>query len=244
MLAIQKRTFCLVTYLIIRHTSIYKTPKNDKIKNAKEFHQFRKWNFGNLNIRDGKENDDEAKMYSVAKEMSKTDLQFLPLEEVKWKVLEINASYWKEFEFHWSGFKLKLEAGVGILISINYFIKIDPPDFNEPRVMGINLKVHDFNLRGVNVYSPTDCDGIDGQKKKFYSDLKKVSKKQHKHQKTIIAGTFNATTGVARYKSNFNGSNMILDRTCNDNGQRLKQLCRLVRLSISSTLFKHRLFHR
>lgn len=75
-------------------------------------------------------------MYSVAKEMSKTDLQFLPLQEVKWKVLKINASYWTEFEFHWSGFKLKLEAGVGILISINYFIKIDPPDFNEPRVMG------------------------------------------------------------------------------------------------------------
>lgn len=73
--------------------------------------------------------------------------------------------------------------------------------------MGINLKVHGFNLRVVNVYSPTDCDGTEEQKNKFFSDFKKASKKQHKHQKLEIAGDFNATTGVAKYESNYNGSN-------------------------------------
>ena len=110
--------------------------------------------------------------------------------------------------------------------------------------MGINLKVHGFNLRVVNVYSPTDCDGTEEHENKFYSDLKKASKKQHKHQKLLIAGDFNATTDVAKYKSNYNGSNVITDRSCNDNGQRLKQLCRSEHLNISSTFFKHRLFHR
>ena len=51
----------------------------------KKLNQYRKWSFGTLNIRTGKENDDGAKMYSVAKEMSKTDLQFLLLQEVRWK---------------------------------------------------------------------------------------------------------------------------------------------------------------
>jgi len=51
-----------------------KRQKNDKTHNAKKFNQYRKWSFGTLNIRTGIENDDGAKMYSVAKEMSKTDL--------------------------------------------------------------------------------------------------------------------------------------------------------------------------
>ncbi len=59
--------------------------KNDKKKNTKKFHQYRKWSFGSLNIRTGKENDDGAKIYSVTKEMSKTGLQFLLLQEVRWK---------------------------------------------------------------------------------------------------------------------------------------------------------------
>ena len=83
--------------------------------------------------------------------------------------------------------------------------------------MGINLKVHGFNLRVVNVYSPTDCDVTEEQKNKFYSDLKKASKKQHKHKKVVIAGDFNATTSVAKYKSSYNGSNVVIDRSCNDN---------------------------
>eukprot|EP00111_Clytia_hemisphaerica_P003421 TCONS_00009779-protein len=222
--------------------------KNYKKKNTKKFHQYCEWSFGSLNIRTGKENDDGAKIYSVAKEMSKTGLQFLSLQEVRWKGVDsklIELDTGEKYEFHWSGYKRKREAGVGILIRIDKFTEIEAPDFNTPRIMGVNLKIHGFNLRVVNVYSPTDCDGTDEQKNKFYSDLKKASKKQQKHQKLIIAGDFNATTNVAKFKSNFSGNtNVIIDRNCNDNGQRLKQLCQAEKLSISSTFFKHRLFHR
>ena len=88
--------------------------------------------------------------------------------------------------------------------------------------MGISLKVHVFNLRVVNVYSLTDCDGTDEQKQKFYSDVTKASQTSHKHQKLIIAGDFNASTGVTRYKSNFDGKRIITDTDFNDNGMRLK----------------------
>lgn len=57
-----------------------KSQKNDKSQNTKKFNQYRKWSSGTLNIRTGKQNDDGAKMHSVAKEMSKTDLQFLLLQ--------------------------------------------------------------------------------------------------------------------------------------------------------------------
>ena len=170
-------------------------------------------------------------------------MQFLLLQEVRWrgtgnKLIELDTG--EKFEFHWSGYKRKREAGVCILIRSDKDIR----DYNDPRVMGINLKVHGFNLRVVNVYSPTDCDGTDEQKQKFYSDIYKASKTSQNHQKLIIAGDFNATTGVAKHKSNFDGKKIVTDIDFNDNGMRLKQFCRTHALNISSTFFKHRLLHR
>lgn len=221
--------------------------KLSKKKNTKKFSQYKRWSFGTLNIRTGKENDNGAKIYSIAKEMSKTDMQFMLLQEVRWrgigsKIIELDTG--DKFEFHWSGYKRKREAGVGILIRINKNIEINTPDYNEPRVMGIDLKVYGFNLRIINVYSPTECAGTEEQKRKFYSDIKKASKTNNKNQKLIVAGDFNATTEVAKYKSNFNGKKIVLDHHCNDNGERLKHYCRFQDLSISSSFFKHRLLHR
>ena len=114
-------------------------------------------------------------------------------------MIELNTG--EKFEFHWSGYKRKREAGVGILIRSDKNIQIENPDYNDPRVMGINLKVHGFNLRVVNVYSPTDCDGTDEQKQKFYSDIYKASKTSQNHQKLIITGDFNATQGLLNIKA-------------------------------------------
>ena len=52
---------------------------------------------------------------------------------------------------------------------------IPSPDYNEPRVMAMNIKVHGFNLRIVNGYAPTDANGSDSQKQEFYSHLKKAA---------------------------------------------------------------------
>jgi len=73
-------------------------------------------------------------------------MKFLLLQEVRWrgigsKLIEIDNG--DKFEFHWSGYKRKREAGVRILIRIRNDIEINDPDFNEPRVMG---KVNGFNL--------------------------------------------------------------------------------------------------
>ena len=47
--------------------------------------QYKQWSFGTINIRTGKENNDGAKIYSIAKELSKSKMEFLLLQEVRWR---------------------------------------------------------------------------------------------------------------------------------------------------------------
>ena len=52
-----------------------------------------------------------------------------------------------------------VKRGAGILIRIHPAIEINSPDVNDPRIMAINLKIHGFNVRIVNGYSPTETGG-------------------------------------------------------------------------------------
>ena len=80
------------------------------------------------------------------------------------------------------------------MIKVQRDIEINTPDVLDPRAMAINLKVHGFNIRVVNGYSPTNCDGSEYQKETFYRLLTKSSIKDQKHQKVIVTGDFNAET--------------------------------------------------
>ena len=52
-------------------------------------------------------------------------------------------------------------------------------------------------------------------------------------------GDFNATTAVSLGKNHFDGQQIINDSICNDNGSRLKSLCRELRLCMSQTYYDH-----
>ena len=200
-----------------------------------------------MNIRTGGEKDEGAKMYAVAKEVARFNLLFCCLQEVRWrdtnsKLIQLDTG--EEFEFHWSGYKKKREAGVGILIRVHPDIEISTPDINEPRVMAVNVKIYGFNIRIVNGYSPTELNGTENQKQLFYSSLNKATVKTKKHQKLIAIGDFNATTSIAERRCYFDGIKIIEDHQYNDNGYRLKQFCRNKQLCIASTFFKHRILHR
>ena len=141
-----------------------KTRKSKKIFRTKNF---KTWNFATLNIRSGTEKDEGAKIYSIAKEVAKSQLAFCCLQEVRWgdvgaKIIRLDSG--EEFEFHWSGYKKKRQAGVGILVRIHIDIDISTPDFSDPLVMAIDLKVNGFNIRVVNGYAPTEADGTEQQK--------------------------------------------------------------------------------
>ena len=122
--------------------------------------------------------------------------------------------------FFWSGQKKRRNAGVGILIKKAKDITFKEPDIWDPHVLAMNIQVKGFSIRLVNVYSPTNCDGSESQKDAFYRLVKKASVKQHKHQKLLVCGDFNATTAVSLKQTHFDGKNIIEDSICNDNGTR------------------------
>ena len=141
---------------------------------------FKTWSYGTINIRSGKEKEEGAKIYAIAKEVSRAGLKFCCLQEVRYrnignKLIRLNTG--EEFEFHWCGQKKRRDAGVGILIQVHDAIEISNPDINNPRIMAINMKIHGFNLRVVNGYSPTESDGSDHQKQVFYRELKEACMK-------------------------------------------------------------------
>ena len=208
---------------------------------------FKRWSFGTVNIRTGGEKDEGAKIYAVAKEISRANLQFCCLQEVRWRNIGsklICLDTGDKYESHWCGYNRKREAGGGILIRVHPEIEISEPDFTDPRVMAINIKIYGFNLRIVIGYAPTDANRTESQKQLFYSQLKKAVVKTHKHQKLVVVGDFNAATSIAKRRCFFNGTNVIRDFECSDNGDRLKNFFRSQQLSISSTFFKHRMLHR
>ena len=138
------------------------TKKSKKSKKNYSAANFKTWKFGTLNIRSGTEKDDGAKIYSIAKEIAKSELAFCCLQEVRWrdvgsKIIRLDTG--EEFEFHWSGYKKKRQAGVGILVRIHNDIEISSPDFTDPRVMAMDVKIYGFNVRIVNGYAPTEADG-------------------------------------------------------------------------------------
>jgi hypothetical protein len=108
----------------------------------------------------------------------------------------------------------------------------------------LNLEVHGFKLRVINVYAPTDVNGTENQKQTFYRELKKATVKTEKHQKLLIMGDFNATTSIAKSHCCYDGKKVLVDAECNDNGERLKDFCRSHEVGIASTFFKHRMLHR
>ena len=67
---------------------------------------FHKWKFGTINIRSGKEKSEGAKMYSITKEISRVNLIFCALEEVRYrntgkKLIETDSE--QKYQFMWCG---------------------------------------------------------------------------------------------------------------------------------------------
>ena len=125
---------------------------------------FKKWSFGTINIRSGKEKEEGAKIYAVVKEVNRAGLLFCCLQEVKYrntgsKLIALDTG--ESYEFHWCGKKRRREAGVGIIIRIHSDIVINSPDVNDPNIISVNLRIHGFNIRVINGYSPTECGGSD-----------------------------------------------------------------------------------
>ena len=218
-----------------------KTRENSDVNLSIHKH-FYDWCFGTVNIRSGKEKDEGAKIYTVVEAINKTKLSFCCLQEVKYrnsgkKIITLNTG--EQYEYHWCGKKKRREAGVGIIIKVDKQIEVPDPDFQEPRIMALNLKVYGFNIRVVNVYAPTESGGSQNEKDIFYRAVNKACTTAEKRQKLIVLGDLNAKTSLAYKQCCFDGVKIVPDEEFNDNGSRLKSFCRKNRLCIASTFFEY-----
>ena len=206
-----------------------------------KFNVFKKWKCGTINIRSGKEKDEGAKIYCVAKEVSNLGLSFCCLQEVRYrntgkKLIQLDNG--EQYKFFWSGPKARRIYGVGFIVRVDKEIVFKEPDVNDPRLMAMDITISGFNIRVVNAYAPTEP-SCESAKNSFYRILRKAAVKREKHHKIMILGDFNAKTSIACWKSQFDGTQLVYDNDCNDNGSRMKNFCRTNKLGIASTYFDY-----
>ena len=145
----------------------------------------------------------------------------------------------RDISIYMDWYEKRRDAGVGILVRKDRNVIVQEPDFLDPRVMGININVYGFKIRFVNAYSPTNIDGTENQKDDFYRKVKKAISTKSKHHKLIVLGDFNAQSSLPYKHCCFDGKNLVKDVECNDNGSRLKNLCRSKELCMIQTYFEH-----
>ena len=199
---------------------------------------FKKWKLGSINIRSGKEKSEGAKIYCITKEVARAGLSICLLQEVRYRnndqrIIRLNTG--EVYEFMWSGPKRRREAGVAFLIKVEQGISYSKPDVEDPRLIAMNITIHGFKLRIVNVYSPTDTDGSAQQKDVFYRKVRKSCESLQKNHKLLVCGDFNAITSVVLSNTCYNGTNIVEDKKCNVDGERLKTFCRSNKLCMLQT---------
>ena len=64
-----------------------------------------------------------------------------------------------------------------ILIKVDKQVEVQNPDYEDPRIMAINLKIYGFCLRVVNAYALTETGGSKNEKDIFYRNLNKSKRK-------------------------------------------------------------------
>ena len=214
---------------------------------------FYNWELGTINIRTGSE--ETNKMYTVASEADRAGLLVCGVQELRFtnqgsRTIELANS--NTYDLYWSGYKCKREAGVGILIRRDPRVQVVDIIYSRDqahRIIAASLLISGYAVKVIVCYAPTDATNTsDSARDLFYRGLRSMTTTDHKRQKLMVIGDFNATTGlVLRPKAcYFNGSTVIPDPLCKvaSNGERMKTFCRQYQLSIAQTYFSHRRLHR
>ena len=81
-------------------------------------------------------------------------------------------------------------------------------------------------------------------KAEFYRNMKKACDTYPKHHKLLIAGDFNVETSLVYDKTEYDGTKVVSDDICNDNGHCLKSFTRFHKLCMPQTFFEKPLVNR
>ena len=110
------------------------------------------------------------------------------------------------------------------------------------RLLTATFKHHHDRLQVIACYAPTNSH-IDANKDLFYNTLIDLIASFARHDIVVVVGNLNATFGSDR-----RGYESVLaphsSGSRNDNCERLLDLCALLRLKITGSLFRRRNMHR
>ncbi|XP_018406354.1 PREDICTED: uncharacterized protein LOC108782558 [Cyphomyrmex costatus] len=174
--------------------------------------------------------------------MTRCKLKILGLSEVRWK----NSGDITTSDNHYmiySGNSTTHINGVGIVITTK--IKKSLMEWNpvSDRLITARFRAKNRNITIIQCYAPTEV-ADDSEKDYFYNQLQSTIASAHKRDIKLIMGDFNGKIG-----NNNNNLDEIMGRhglgkACNNNGERLIDLCIANQLFIGSTRFPHKDIHK
>ncbi|XP_050668170.1 craniofacial development protein 2-like [Leptidea sinapis] len=218
----------------IRHTSRQNLSPNCSRRGGKWASECR---FATLNVRGGM----NEKLDEIYELMNERKLDVLCVNETKRKGKEILTR--GPFTEIWSGVPDEEHGskGVGILLSERMAECMREYECVSPRLIWVRLKVGLTPLFLVGVYAP-DSSHSKAVREEFWEQTREVLLLRKLNERIVMLGDFNARVGVKR-----DGYENVLgtfgDKSVNDNGVYLLDICVEMGLSVMNTWFQHKMIH-
>ena len=249
-----RETGCDSLSLSSNKTKLHETTSTDRsfsynIKNKNKTNvNFVNINISTLNIRTL---TCDIKFSNTIQEAQNLKLDVLALQEVR-RVgtgsIDLDSGSLKGWQFIWSGFKRKAEAGVAFVLAPHVKL-IDTHVHLEARILSVRVIIHGLCLSLTCAYSPTE-EATDSAKSIFYRELRKASSDMLKYNrfKSVNLGDFNATIGMDSKDSgawdDILGSNNSARVNTNTNGELFLKFCSEKKLNIINSIFRTKRNHR
>ena len=193
----------------------------------------------NIDLRDI---DGPRKTAVISSELARLNVDIAALQETR--LADYGSFREKEYTFFWQGKSVedRREQGVGFAIRNRLLPMVEPGDYKSERVMHIKLNTVTGTIHLVSAYAPTLTSSSD-IKDAFYSELEDFIKRVPKNHPLIILGDFNARVGDDQGSWPICLGHAGVGK-CNENGQRLLELCTHYQLCITNTFFAVKKRHR
>jgi len=185
---------------------------------------------------------DVRKTAIINNELQRLQVDIAALQETR--LAESGCLKESDYTFFWHGKEEaeKREYGVGFAVRNLLLDKIQLGSVGTDRMLSMQLNTSDGPVNLLCVYAPT-LTAPDNIKDDFYSQLDSIIKGFKKQEALIILGDFNARVGSDNEAWPTCLGHFGVGK-CNDNGQRLLELCSYHELCVSNTFFSTKPHHR
>ena len=171
------------------------TTSSDQRFPTKTSVRFENINIATLNIRTL---SCDIKLANSIQEAKKLNIDILTLQEVRRLgngTLDFDSGDIKGWQFVWSGFKRKAEAGVAFILAPHVKL-VESHVHYDARILSARVIIYGLCVTLTCSYAPTNC-STESSKTIFYRELRKANAEMLKYNrfKSINLGDFNATIG-------------------------------------------------